>query len=96
MAFGSQIRIDFSTSHSTVAERLNLAVTERLSGPPSRPNVRFQVRREVHAGASPEELDVSRHQLLRDVSSGGPRGRVVIRPLDEELGSSVFHGSVPE
>ena len=65
-------------------------------GPSSRLNVCVHVSSEVPTRASMEELGVTRHQILRDVSSRSPSGRVVIRPLDEELRSSVLYGSRPE
>ena len=96
MASESQIRIDFCTSPFNHGEAVEFSRSVTVEGPPSRLNVRVHVRSDVHAGASPEALGATRHQLLWDVSPPGRGERVVIRPLDEELGSSVFHGLIPE
>ena len=89
-------RHPFASPFLVCSCRLGLIREGAVEGPPLSVNVRVHGLGEVSAGTSPEALGVSRHQLLRDVSPRRRSGSIVIRPLDEELRSSVLHSPMPE
>ena len=96
LAFGIKVQFDFCLSPFNSSGAVEFSRNEMTERPPLSVNVRVHVRGKVPFRAPPEALGVTRHQSLRDVSPRSPNGRVVIRPLDEELRSSVLHHSMPE